>query len=170
MSKPQIDWEKRQITGKSGRIYKISPETLSAGRAAEFEIRSILLPYRTNFESVYKLNQKTIDALKNIEIGKIKVGLLMEIISELENLQKGLYNFQLNKRSAVVEFCGLFCNYEGEEIGEYNEEIIREKYEDWKEIPEQDFFFLCGQSIPYFKDSLIEIRESEKAQLTADKM
>jgi hypothetical protein len=31
-----IDFEKRTIKGKSGKIYKILPEKLSAGRAAEF--------------------------------------------------------------------------------------------------------------------------------------
>lgn len=159
MAKAHIDWEKRQITGKSGKIYKISPETITAGRAAEFEIRSILLPYRVNFETIFKLNAKTIDILRGIEIGKIKVGALMEIIQEYENLQKGLYDFQLAKRSTIVEFCGLFCNYEGEDVGNYNEDIIREKYEDWKEIPEVDFFLLCAQAIPYFRDYLRTIKE-----------
>lgn len=154
MIKSKIDIENRKIYGRTGKVYTIAPESLSAARASEFEIRTILLPYRTNFETVFKLINKFVTTLREVEIGKTKVGVIYDLINEAELLQKGLLNFQMTKRPAIVELCGLFCIGEGEDVGTYPEELIREKFDEWREIPDQDFFLLCANVIPYFKESL----------------
>jgi hypothetical protein len=159
MKKSFIDWEKRTIIGKSGRVYRISPETLSAGRSAEFEIRSILLPYRINFKTMYENVNEMINTLRSIEIGNLKIGTILDLLNKLESQQKGLLDFHIYKRSPAVEFCGLFCIYDGEDVGTYTEDVIREKYEDWVEIPESDFFLLLGKAIPYFRECLVELNQ-----------
>lgn len=159
--KSKIDWDKRLIYGKE-YTYKISPETLSVGRSAEFEIRSMLLPYQMNFENLFIETDEVIKTLRGIEVGSIKIGILYDLINKLESRQKSLLNFQMNKRSSIVEFCSLFCIRDGEDIGIFTEDIIREKYQDWADIPEDDFFLLCANAIPFFRSSLKTVSEKYK--------
>ena len=149
----KIDWDKRQIIGKSGTIYKISPETLSSGRAPEFEIRSILLAYRTDFETLLTMINKATKLMDSATA----FGPMYEASAMLKDFQKGLINYQLNKRPAVIEFASLFCIKEGEDVGNHSEDIVREKYEDWRDIPEADFFLLCANVIPSFKENYLNI-------------
>lgn len=150
--KNKIDWENRKIYGHSGKEYKILPELLTAGRAAEFQIRGMVLGFNTDFETLLKLVH---NAAKRLREGN-NYGAIADTITELEQFKKGMLNYQENSRPAIVEFCSLFCIGEGENTGIHNEDIIREKYNDWREIPIQDFFLLSGQAIPYFRERLAE--------------
>lgn len=158
MSKANIDIENRKIIGESGKVYKISPETLSIGRAAEFQIRGILLGFKTDFETLLIMVDSSI---KRLEGGKT-FGDIADTINELKSFRKGLIDYQLNTRPAIVEFCSLFCIGEGEEVGTHTEDVIREKYADWKTIPEQDFFFLCANVIPSFRESYLKAIKGEQ--------
>lgn len=151
----KIDFDNRVIYGKSGKVYKIMPEMLSAGRTPEFEIRSILLAYKTDFETLAKVLSRAKHGLRE---GRT-FGDVHDALTGIENFEKGLINFQTNGRSELVEFCALFCIGEGEDVGEFNEQIIIEKWNDWKEIPEADFFFLCAKAIKSFRQRFLEILE-----------
>jgi hypothetical protein len=148
----KIDLEKRQIIGSSGKVYKISPETLSSARTPEFEIRSALLAYRTNLEELFKLLAKVKKGLKE---GRT-FGDVADAILDIERYENGLMTFHETQRTPLIEFCALFCIYEGEEVGQFNENIIAEKWEDWKEIPDYDFFLLSLNVIPFFKERYLE--------------
>lgn len=154
-----IDFEKRIIKGKSGKIYKILPEKLSSGRAAEFEIRSALLGFNTDFETIFKKIRKA----KNVLSGSTSFGGIIEAHNELEQIEQGLLKFQENKRPAVIEFVSLFCLLDNEDTSTHDEDIIRNKYDDWSNIPIQDFFLLCANVIPSFRENLIAILEVQKA-------
>jgi hypothetical protein len=71
--------------------------------------------------------------------------------------EKGMINFQMNKRSELVEFCYLLCIGENEDVGKFTEDQIIEKWNDWAEIPEADFFFLCTKAISSFRERYLEI-------------
>jgi hypothetical protein len=156
----KIDFDKRQIIGKSGKIYKISPETLSSARTPEFEIRSALLAYRTNLEELFKLFAKV---KKGLREGRT-FGDIADSLTEIERFEQGLLTFHETKRTPLIEFCALFCIYEGEEIGQFNENIIAEKWEDWSEIPDYDFFLLSLNVIPSFKQRYLEaLNQNQKS-------
>lgn len=159
--KAKIDWEKRQIIGRSGKVYRIAPETLSTGRTPEFEIRSIALAYRTDFETLLKLIRKVKGVLRD---GRT-FGEVADALNLLEKFEQGMINFQLNNRSELVEFCSLFCIGENEDVGVHTEDIIIEKYEDWREIPEVDFFLLCTKAISSFRQRYLEIMGIKQEQI-----
>jgi hypothetical protein len=153
-----IDWNNRIITGSSGKVYKIQPELISAGRAPEFEIRGMVLGYRTNLDTLAALHS-------NVKLTLIKgednmAGNIHKVLNLLDDFDKGILHYLENKRNALLEFASLFCIAEGEDVGIHNEEIIRDKYNDWKHIPDQDFFFLCQKAIPSFAKRYLE---TEKA-------
>lgn len=161
MGKGKINWDKRQIVGRSGKVYIISPETLSAKRAAEYEIRAMSLPFRATFETVFKYVHRVVNDFRNLELATLKAGVIFDTIAEGEMLLKGMREYQISHRSPIVEFCALFCNTKEEDVGEWNEDIIRAKYEDWADIPEDDFFLLSTKAIPFFRSSLQVIIKGE---------
>jgi hypothetical protein len=156
--KSKIDFENRVIYGRSGKIYKILPEMLTIGRAAEFEIRSILIGYKTDFETLLKLISNVETRLRNGNTW----GTISDVINDLKDFKQGLINYQLNSRPAIVEFMSLFCIGDGEDTGIHSEEIIREKFEDWREISEQDFFLLCANVIPSFRSNYLQAVKEQK--------
>lgn len=158
--KSKIDFENRVIYGKSGKVYKILPEMLTIGRAAEFEIRSILVGYKTDFETLLKLIGNVETRLRNGNTW----GAVADVINDLKDFKQGLINYQLNSRPSIVEFMSLFCIGEGEETGTHSEETIREKFEEWQEIPEQDFFLLCANVIPSFRSNYLQAVKEQKPQ------
>lgn len=153
-----IDFANRTIKGKSGKIYKILPEKLSAGRAAEFEIRSALLGLNLNFETLFTKIQ---NAKRKLSVST-SFGGIIDAHAELEEIERGLLRFQENKRPAIIEFCSLFCLEDGEDTSTHDEDIIRAKYEEWGAIDIADFFLLCANVIPYFKESLILMLNQDK--------
>jgi len=158
--KAKIDIENMVIIGRSGKKYTISPESLSIGRAAEFQIRGATLAFKTDFETLLLMVD---NSLKRLEKGQT-FGDIAETIFELRQFKNGMIDFQLNQRPAIVEFCSLFCIGEGEDVGKHNEEFVREKWDDWRDIPEQDFFFLSANVIPSFRSNYLKmLSETQKS-------
>jgi len=158
-----IDIQKLTITGKSGKVYRIMPESISAARYAEYSLRSSLLAFKTDFETLFTSINK---AIEHLRYGKENsIGNAMNAAALLENIQKGMLSFQENNRPAIIEFVSLFVISEGEDLSKHTEDQIREKYEDWSHIPIVDFFLLASQAIPKFRDYLIEILGRENPDL-----
>ena len=163
MKTEHIDFEKRIIKGKSGKLYKIAPEDISAGRWAEFEIRSLTISYNTDFETLLTTLREIKDIIMN---GKNNAqGNAHHALKKIEEFEGGLVNYQLNSRPKLIEFVSLFCIAEGEDKAIHNEDQIREKYNDWAHIPIADFFLLCANVIPSFKDALINTLQEEKEKI-----
>lgn len=148
--KAHIDYEKQHIVGKTGKIYRIMPEMLSTARAPEYEIQGALLGFNTNFESIYK----TIIEVKEVLLrGKDNAqGNTYVAVQKLDQIIEGLYRFQDSKRPQVIELLSLICIADGEDVGIHSEQQIREKYEEWAEIPIVDFIVLASRLIPGFKE------------------
>ncbi len=164
--KKGIDFDKRVIHGKSGKIYKIMPEDISVGRWAEFEIRGWTLAYNTDFETLYKMFESVEDHIMN---GKHNAqGNAHNALKEIQEFKNGMVNYQLNKRSKIVEFVSLFTTEKDEDVSIHTEEQIRKKYDDWGHIPVADFFLLCANVIPSFKDILINTLQNQKEKLQSE--
>lgn len=163
-----IDIQKMIITGKSGRVYKIMPESISAARYSEYSLRSSLLAFKTDFETLFTSINKAIEHLRHGKENSI--GNAMNAAALLENIQKGMMNFQENNRPAIIEFVSLFVIGDGEDVSKHSEDQIRVKYEDWAHIPIVDFFLLASHAIPKFKECLIEILGKENPSLLQEIM
>jgi hypothetical protein len=156
-----IDYEKGIIRGKSGKIYKISIESISSARYTEYLIRSSLLAFNTDFETLFnRINT----AISHMRYGKENAqGNSSNAIIELESILKGMVNYQENTRPAIIEFCSTFCVLENEDISKHSEDQIKEKYEDWAHIPMIDFFLLASKATPRYREYLKSILENQKA-------
>lgn len=133
-----IDWSNRTITGQSGKVYKILPELISAGRAPEFEIRGMVLGYRTNLDTLAQLHSDIKTILTKGEDNM--AGNIHKVLNKLDDFDKGILHYLENKRNALLEFASLFCIADGEDVGTHSEDIIREKYNDWNIYQMQIFF------------------------------
>lgn len=140
MIQPKIDWPNRQIIGASGTVYKITPETMSSARYIEFEIRSMTQAFKTNLEGILT----TLDSIENhLTKGTLNAsGNIHNALSELQNFKKGLREHAKFRRTESIEFCALFCIADGEDVSEYSEAMVLKKWNDWKIIPDEDFFLL----------------------------
>lgn len=153
-----IDFEKRTIKGKSGKIYNIVPEKLSVGRSAEFEIRSTLLGFNMDFQTIWR---KIDEADKLLEEAK-NFGAMMDASFKLKEIKGNLKRWSDNQRPQIIEFCSLFCLMENEDVSVHDEEVIRQKYDDWSHIPVADFFLLCANVIPGYRDIFLNIAQATK--------
>jgi hypothetical protein len=157
-----INWEQRTIKGKSGKIYKIEPEKITVGRWAEYEIQSLMLAFGSDFKTFYTT---LIDILKKIKEIKT-LGDVINIAKVIENLIAGIANFAETPEPKIIKFCAIFCNEEGEDTSNYDEIMVRQKFEDWKNIPIADFFLLASEQIPSFRDVYRVQRKETKENLS----
>lgn len=151
-----VDWKNRQIIGKSGKVYKIEPENVSAGRWREYEIQSLMLSFNSDFKTYYTSLVEI-----HTQINQIKVlGDAIKINDKVKELIAGIGNYAERPEPKIIKFCSLFCNAEGEEVGEWSELMAAEKYEDWKDIPVHFFFQLAAEAAPLFKEVYQKWKES----------
>jgi hypothetical protein len=156
-----IDWDKRTIKGRSGKIYKIAPEAISTGRWAEYEIQSLELSFGNDFSTHYK---KITELIKVLTDGNNILQAINRAVTLAKELLSGISNYAETPVPRIIKFCSLFCTYEGEDITSHTADVVREKHEDWKHIPIQDFFLLASEAIPSFRGIYASIiQESEKA-------
>lgn len=153
-----VDWEKRTITGLSGKIYKIEPERITTGRWPEFETQSLMLAFGSDFKTFYT---SLIDIRKKLSEIKI-LGDVIGIDKKIENLLQGVSTYTERPEPKIIKFCSLFCNSEDEDTSQYNKNIAKEKYEDWKHIPIESFFLLASEVIPSFKETYRLHKAKEK--------
>jgi len=145
-----INFEQRTITGKSGKVYKIEPESITTGRFAHYEIQSLMLAFSSDFKTFYT---KLIDIQKSINNVKV-LGDVIKISDDVKELLAGIGNYADTNVPKIIRFCALFCNAEDEDTSTINENIYQNKFEDWIEIPVEGFFFLVTNVIPLFKEVL----------------
>lgn len=144
-----INWEQRIITGISGKTYKIEPEKISTKRFREYEILSLMLAFSSDFKTFYTT---LTDIIKQIETIS-NIGQVFAILTKLKNLVAGIGNYTQNSEPKIIRFCALFCNEENEDVTKFTDDMIKSKYDDWGNIPIQDFFLLASEVIPSFKES-----------------
>lgn len=145
-----IDWKNRTLIGKSGRVYKIEPENISAGRWAEFEIQQLQLAYSMEFKAIHDNIAKVLNDLRN---GNNLLKAHSDAIKTLECLHFAISNYTELPIPAILKFCSLFINYDGEDVGKYDPIEVRKKADDWANIPIKDFFLLASEVIPSFRET-----------------
>jgi hypothetical protein len=162
-----IDWPNRVITGKSGTKYFIRPETLSSARYIEFEIRSMTQAFKTNLEGILQ----TLDSVEHHLLkGELNaIGNAHNALSILQGFKTGLRRHAEFRRTESIEFCALFCVEDSEDLASFSEDIIIKKWNDWKEIPDEDFFLLSVNVKILLSKRYRDIIKKEKEALEAKK-
>lgn len=144
-----VNWENKTITGKSGTIYHIEPDRISVGRFAEYEILSLMLAFNSDFKTFYTDLTNIHRKLNEI----VKLGDAIELSDDIKKLLAGIGNYTENSAPKIIRFCALFCNETDEDRSTFPNEVIKKKYDDWADIPINDFFLLASEVIPYFRDA-----------------
>ena len=148
-----IDLKKRIITGKSGTIYHIDPENISAGRWHLYMIYSSSVGLGVMFQDIFDSYVKMRQAVTS---GNDILSALDIVKHECDEKIKFVEKYHQQQLPKVIEVCGLFCNEPGEDVGEYNDAIVTKKFEDWKHIPIKDFFLLLSEAIPGFREEYMK--------------
>lgn len=152
-----IDWENRNIIGKSGKVYLIRPELTASKLWAEYQIKGALLGSGWSFENNLKAWLYVREVLRT---GKENAqGNTANALNKIDEVLDAMKRFKETEYNAEVEFCSIFCKTENEPIDLNDESIIRRKYEDWSEIPQYFFLILCEMSIQWYKEGLQKLKE-----------
>lgn len=117
----------------NGRKYKVTT-SLSVERWTEFEIAQIEMGFGVTFSDMVRaLNKIYADANK---------GKLADVAVTAYNTLQGIKTRIEDRTHPVLKICALFINYEGEDAGKWDEDIAKEKQNDWKAagMP-MDYFF-----------------------------
>lgn len=146
-----IDFEKRTITGKSGTIYRIAPESIPVARWNEYLLQGSNLAFNTDFADLYESMGLMLDKLT---AGNDILNAIDTSIKTLRRLRGGLRGFTNNEPPKIIKFAALFCMSEHEDVSIYDAALIKRKFEDWKHIPMTDFFLLSKEVIPLLKEAL----------------
>lgn len=77
-----------------------------------------------------------------------------------------------NDTDAVLQFCGLFINKEGEDTKTISKEIIDEKIKDWTQegFAYDDFFLFAINSVSGLQSHLIELRNRMQEATTGQNL
>jgi hypothetical protein len=155
-----IDFKQGVIKGKSGKIYKISPETLSVHRFPFWEIYTSTLAFSMSYQQIAEVFVNIINELSKPLTGITIANILNECNQRLD-IVKNHPNAESIPR--VVSFCATFCVTDDEDLSKFDDALVRQKHEDWKHIPIQDFFLLYRNLIPTFnKDYQNQIQKENQ--------
>lgn len=117
----------------NGRNYKVTT-SLSVTRWVLFEIFQVELGFGVSFSDMVRtLNKIYADANK---------GKLADVAVTTYNALDGIKTRLEDRTHPVLKICSLFINYEGENAGQWDEDLAKEKQADWMaEGMSMDYFF-----------------------------
>ena len=127
----------------NGKTYTIST-TISVERWRHYEDLQQLVGFGRSYAEMFKVIKEAYEDLQHPKIADASV--------RLHNLLTGIKEKLENRVHPVLLLCALFCNYEGEDIGIYDEAIMEGKVKDWQTegYDVQSFFRLAPRLVPDF--------------------
>lgn len=157
-----IDLKAKTITGKSGKVYRIDPENISAGRFHHYMIQSATVGLGITFQEIF---DSYVAMLKAVTTGNDILKALATVKNECESKLKIVDKYTAQTAPKIIEFCALFCIEDGEDVGQYDEALVARKFEDWKHIPLNSFFLLSSMAIPAFQENYRSMLEGGVEEL-----
>ena len=149
--------EKGYFKGKSGTKYQVKMDAITIKRAPFFERLILGLSHAMEFKTVLKAIDDAANFLGSpMETNEI-IDRNRQALTVLRNLQKGVNHFQENKIPTIVQFVALFCVSEGEQ-NDYTMELVKQKTDDWSEIPYHFFFQLSKHIMDSYSPELKQRR------------
>lgn len=150
-----LDLSTKQFTA-NGKKYIIS-DKISIRRYAEYQKLLPKLTYGLGFDEIFK-------ALKNAYAHLNKQNFADSAII-IHNLMNGVSNVEESSRiHPALKMAALFINVEGEDIKDFDENLINEKIEDWTKegYNISDFFTLALSSIKGFREAFQEYTQKNE--------
>ncbi len=143
----------------NGRTYRVKTR-LSVARWIQFEIAQIELAHGVSFADMIKNWQTAYDLANKMKLADIAVLAHNQLTSIATRLE--------DRTHPVLKICSLFVNYDGEDEIHWDEDLVKEKQNDWTEegYSMQDFFQLAYQLVPQLLAVLDEtsLSTSKKAK------
>lgn len=144
------------FTGRSGKEYYIS-KTLNVTRYRKLEEFEIEFGYTATFIEIFNNIKKAWELLNSVKLAEAAI--------LLHNIMKGITILE-KKDSVTLRICALFINSQDEDITNYDEILMKEKIEDWKDYNITPFFHLAASLVPAwlpaYKVVLNDISQVEK--------
>lgn len=129
--------EATSFTTWNGKTYYVQ-KSLSAERMAMREKLELQFSFGVSFQNLFKALADTYVLLNDRKFADAAV--------EIKNTMNGIVNSD-NQQVSAVELCKLFINQEGEDISVYDQKVMDQKSEDWKDIDVKYFFQLAALSV-----------------------
>ncbi len=155
----RIDFEKKELIGKSGKTYFIEEE-VTVVRFQEFEKLQTHVGFGVDFSGVVN---KLKDAYKKLNDSKpMDAGII------LHNLMNGIVHKIENRSHPIMELCALFVNEKDEDRGVVNKDEMKRKIDDWDQYSANDFFQLAfslvKNLIPVYEEISQSISQQKKTE------
>jgi len=157
MNLKELDFKSKEFTA-NGRKYIIS-DKISIERYMEYQKLVPLLTFGTNFEEMFQQLKKAYAHLNKQNFADSAV-IIHNILSSVGNVE------QTSRVHPALKMAALFINREDEDCAIYNEEITKDKIEDWTKegFNISDFFTLALSSISGFRQAYQEFIKSESQE------
>lgn len=155
MNFKEIDFKSKEFMA-NGHKYIIS-DKITIRRFAEYQKLMPRLTYGLGFDEIFK-NLKT--AYANLNKQNFADAAII-----IHNVMNGISNVEESSRiHPALKMAALFINRENEDIKDYNEELIKEKIEDWAKegFNMSDFFTMSLNSISGFREAYQEYIQKNK--------
>jgi len=143
----------------NGVKYRFS-SNMCIDRFIEFERLQAHVGFGKDFQNMYTVLKDTYELLNK--------GKLADASVKIHNLIQGIAT-NLDKRDhPILEMCALFINREDEDVKTYDEDVMKQKIEDWRKegYSIEDFFQLAFNFVEGFIPAYNEIIQdiSDKAE------
>lgn len=148
----------------NGKTYRVKTK-LSVTRWIQFEIAQIELAHGVSFADMIKNWQTVYDLCNKMKLADAAVLAHNQLTSIATRLE--------DRTHPVLKICSLFVNYDGEDEVQWDEDLAKEKQNDWtiEGYSMQDFFQLAYQLVPQLLAVLDEtshsISKKQESNLTA---
>lgn len=136
----------------NGNLYLVET-TLSIERYAEFQILEKELGYGVSFKVLFEKIKKVYD---NLNKGKFA-----DSAVAINNILTGISKLE-ERTPVVLKICALFINRADEDRTKFNQDVINNKINDWREegLDMMYFFTLAGNSVSGFLEIYNKITQS----------
>lgn len=148
----RIDIAKKELTGKSGKVYRIELGNVSVGRYQIYERMATTLLFGTEPAALFKTFA---EIYKTATTGDSTLAALHKI-AELSHGQMLKVKEATTIKDEFV-FCSLFINSEDEDRSQWDISLAERKVADWSEYDPRDFFLLSRSGIEDYVNVLSHI-------------
>lgn len=113
----------------NGKVYLIQPNKLSIERFAMYEKLGLELGFGVGYKEIFEAFASVYQALTT---GNEVMASHHKAVTICYNQMQSIKSQGDTRIPAQVLFCTLFCNVEGENLAEWDEDLANRKINDWK--------------------------------------
>ena len=139
----------------NGKTYIVS-EKISINRYIEYQKTMPLLTFGTNFEEMFKQLKNAYNHLNKQNFADSAV-IIHNMLTNVAKVEES------SRIHPALKMAAMFINTKDEDVSVYDEELTKQKIEDWSKegYSISDFFTLSLNSISGFRDAFQEYTEKK---------